>query len=139
MLTIKCWTRLLSIGVLTATLATCSDGLQPDGVRSLGPLVTMDDLLGGENPELTQTSGTSWHVRIVTGGSCRFLTSEVAVEYRERMALIYPYEVRELCAERPLAFGVHEVDVSFRREGPWAVLVMGPFGVQWTDTVHVAQ
>jgi hypothetical protein len=130
-------TTVARLFVLACALATvsCSDSLAPDEGRYLGPLFPADHGLIGDNPLMTRLSGSTWRIRIVTAGACPMVRSEAEVIYRERVALVFPYEVRKLCVNRPLVSGTHEIDLSLGGEGDWAVWVMGSLGPQWADTV----
>ena len=128
---------LAGIGTMSAA---CSDNVAPDEFTRLGPLATLEMGLEGENPQITQVDSNTWQVRVVTWGACPFIRSIAEVVYRERMAQIYPYEVRRPCGERPLRFGTHEsIQVSFPGDGEWTILVMGASGVESSDTVLVAR
>lgn len=117
----------------------CNDGIRPDEARYLGPLITADTGFEGDNPALTRVGPRAWTLRILTGGACPFVRSEAEVVRRERVAIVFPYEIRKLCPERPLRSGLHEVHLAFDGDGPWSIYVMGEGGVQWADTVAVGE
>lgn len=88
----------------------------------------------GDNPELLRTGPRTWTLRVLTAGACPFVRSEAEIIYRERVAIVFPYEVRKICPERPIRSGLHELDLAFVGAGPWSIYVMGDGGVQWADT-----
>ncbi len=135
------WVRRSSCGVgfifaAAIGLAGCSDDLGPNEARYLAPLLTAEMGIEGPNPRVTRVGETAWDLEIGTFGGCPLVRRETEIIYRERNALIFPYEVRQLCPDRPIRGGWHEVTVSFRGEGPWVVFIMGDPGVQWADTLH---
>lgn len=126
---------LRSAFLIVLGMVACSDAIGPDEARYLGPLMTADMGFEGENPALLQTGRRSWTLRLLTAGSCPFVRSEAEVIHRERVIVVFPYEIRKLCGERPIRSGLHELRLSPEGEGPWSIYVMGDGGVQWADTV----
>lgn len=128
---------LFIVGVISTS--SCSESLAADEERYLGSLFPAEGGLPAENPALTPVAGSTWRIRIVTGGACPMVRSDAEVIYRERLALVFPYEIRKLCPNRPLVSGTHEMDLALGGEGDWAVWVMGSLGPQWADTVSASR
>ena len=93
--------------------------------------------LEAPNPQVTRVGEKSWELEIVTYGGCQLLRTDTEALHRGQKTRVFPYEIRKICPDRVRRIALHEVALSYRGDGPWAVLIMGESGVQWRDTLSV--